>query len=525
VTPRGLRTHPLRWLVVTIVAVVVAALVGAPLLFLARGAWGGGIDGVRTALASAEVLLALRHAVSLAIVVTMTAVVLGTALAVVFDRSLLRHPAWWRMAVALPLLVPQFALTLSWTQAYGPAGLVDHIVGESLPGLYGAFGIVRAARSSGASAGSAFVTIDLPLLRAPLLAAGAVVIVGVINSFAVPQVLGAAQGYETLATLAYRQLSLSAATDGFTRLCVVSLLMVVLVLLSVGGVDHGIGRLGTAFTRTGLGGAPLIHRRSTGTRWVAVGLAGYLVLTTALPLAALVLTSLTRAPGLSPIPANWDSTNYAAGLTDAALTALGRTIVLAAVAAIVVTALAVLVVGVGGEARRRLGTAITLGYAVPGTALAIGLLVAYGQRLGGSAAIILVAYLGKCSALGYRAVSAGADRVPPELAQAARASGASVAATFRTITAPVMATGYLAAGGLVVLFALHELTMSSLLYGPGTETFAVVVLNQQQLGGVGTSAALAVVLTVPPLLLVIAGGTLLSWWNARRQEPRATAVR
>jgi len=177
------------------------------------------------------------------------------------------------------------------------------------------------------------------------------------------------------------------------------------------------------------------------------------------------------------------------------------------------------VVGVGGEARRRLGTALTLGFAVPGTALAIGVLIAYGQWLGGSAVIILVAYLGKCAALGYRALASGADRVAPELGQAARASGADPVTVFRTITAPVTATGFLAAGGLVLLFALHELTMSSILYGADTETFAVVVLNQQQLGDIGVSAALAVVLTLPPLAVVGAGLAMYAARERRGQRP------
>jgi iron(III) transport system permease protein len=47
---------------------------------------------------------------------------------------------------------------------------------------------------------------------------------------------------------------------------------------------------------------------------------------------------------------------------------------------------------------------------------------------------------------------------------------------------------------VVFLFALHELTMSTLLYGPRTATLAVVVLNAQQLGDPTVSAALAVLL-------------------------------
>ena len=51
------------------------------------------------------------------------------------------------------------------------------------------------------------------------------------------------------------------------------------------------------------------------------------------------------------------------------------------------------------------------------------------------------------------------------------------------------------AGGLIVfMFGLHEVKMSSLLYGPGSATLAVVVLNLQQLGEVGLTAALALVL-------------------------------
>jgi iron(III) transport system permease protein len=60
--------------------------------------------------------------------------------------------------------------------------------------------------------------------------------------------------------------------------------------------------------------------------------------------------------------------------------------------------------------------------------------------------------------------------------------------------------------------------MSTILYGPGTETFAVVIMNTQDLGGVGATAALAVVLTAP--VLAVAGAAA---WVARR--PGASARR
>ena len=73
------------------------------------------------------------------------------------------------------------------------------------------------------------------------------------------------------------------------------------------------------------------------------------------------------------------------------------------------------------------------------------------------------------------------------------------------MVAPLLRPALLAAWGLCFLTALHEVTMSSLLYGPGSETLAVVVLNSADLGGVGVTAALSVLVTV---VVVLAGGAL-----------------
>jgi iron(III) transport system permease protein len=79
---------------------------------------------------------------------------------------------------------------------------------------------------------------------------------------------------------------------------------------------------------------------------------------------------------------------------------------------------------------------------------------------------------------------------------------------------PPLAVAVITASALVFVLAFHELTMSTILYGPGTETFAVVIMNQQDLGGVGATAALAVVLTVP--VVTVAG---LAAWLSRRPRP------
>jgi iron(III) transport system permease protein len=93
-----------------------------------------------------------------------------------------------------------------------------------------------------------------------------------------------------------------------------------------------------------------------------------------------------------------------------------------------------------------------------------------------------------------------------------------VLAAARTVVLPAMAPALLAGWLLCLLSALHEVTVSSLLYGPGGETFAVVVLDSEDLGLVGPTAALAVLLTV-----LVAVPALLLGLVARRRRLRPAA--
>ncbi|MEA2027320.1 MAG: ABC transporter permease subunit, partial [Chloroflexota bacterium] len=227
-----------------------------------------------------------------------------------------------------------------------------------------------------------------------------------------------------------------------------------------------------------------------------------------LPLAGLLLTALTRAPGLAPVPANWTLDNFLEVLDTHTLSALGNSALLASAAAIGVIVLA----GLAVMARRGRGAGMTGGllgltFALPGSTLAVAVLLAYGVALRDTLLIILIAYLAKFWALGYRPVAAGLDGIPADSYRAARVSGASAWTTTRTVLLPLLRPMIIAGGLIVFMFGIHEVTMSSLLYGPGSATLAVVVLNLQQYGDNGLTAALAVILAV---IVAVAGLPLLS---------------
>jgi iron(III) transport system permease protein len=195
---------------------------------------------------------------------------------------------------------------------------------------------------------------------------------------------------------------------------------------------------------------------------------------------------------------------------------LGRSVALAVVAATLLVLLGGLVAVLerrrGGRAT---GSLITLTLVLPGSTLAVALLIAYGRWLSGTLTLIVLAYLAKLWAVAHRPIAGALDRLPPDELRAARVSGAGPATAVRTVALRPLAPALLGAWLVCFLTALHEVTMSSLLYGPGSETLAVVVLNSAELGRIGPTAALSVVLS-----LLVAVPALLLWAAVGRLAPR-----
>jgi iron(III) transport system permease protein len=540
-----------------VAAGLLAALAGAPLVELARIAAERGWRAAFDALGSAQNLGALRNTLIVGCAVTAVAVACGAAAALAVERRPLRERRLLRLAVAAPLLTPEFVLGFSWSRAYGPAGFTDRYLHVQLPGLLGPTGIIvalsahalplaylvvaaslatrpvgqleRAAHASGAGTLTVLRTITLPLLRTPLLAAAALVFVTCVNSFAIPEVLGTPAGFSTMSTLVYDDLNLSADPDAFRQLAAVALTMAALVLVVIGAADVVLGGPQTAEAAGRVTSTPsAVARRSRTATWTPrVLVTAFALFAAAIPLVVLAADAITRAPGLSPAPSHWTLANFSAAMAGETVPALARSLALAAAAAVLIPAMSLAVVATGPRVRGPLGTAVTLAYAIPGSALAVGVLIAYGRWFVGSALIILIAYAGKLWALGHRPVAAAAARLDPALTRAARASGAGPLTAWRAATLPGLAPALAAGGALVLIFASHELTMSSILYGPGTQTLAVVVLNQQQLGQTGPTSALALVLGIPPLLAGLAlahGHRTAAAADAMPRRPTTAAI-
>jgi iron(III) transport system permease protein len=510
---------------------LVGAIIGLPVIRLVGVALEGGPAALASALGGPLAARSIVNSLWTAALISVLAVSAGTAAAFVTERLATRRRGLLRAVIVAPLLVPPFVLAFGWTRAFGPRGLTDQLLGLELPGLYGPLGIVlvvavaatplawlvvaaalasrvepeleQAARASGAGRIRAFVTVTLPLLRPAILSAVVVTFIYGINAFGVPAILGTPAGFSTITTRLYQDLALSSNPASFARATALAATLVVLAVVVAGSADALLSGRGTA--RTGQTSGHGVA--GGGGRWPAAILVVGLTLVTVVPLLAILTTALTRAVGLAPVPENWTLANFGTAIGDGRFAgSLVRSLVLAAAAATLVLVLGALVAGLRGGRARLGGTALTLGFAVPGSALAVAILVAYGGLLRNTLLIILVAYVAKFWALGHRQLAGSLDRLPVDLLRAARASGAGPLTTLRTVVAPILRPSIVAAWVVVFVFGLHEITMSTLLYGPGTSTLAVHVLNVQQLGDPTVTAALAVIIT---LLIAVAAVPLL----------------
>jgi iron(III) transport system permease protein len=168
---------------------------------------------------------------------------------------------------------------------------------------------------------------------------------------------------------------------------------------------------------------------------------------------------------------------------------------LATIAALAATALALALGyalrqrGAAGWPLRMAARVLSLGYAVPGAVIAVGVLVplawvqARWPGLGltpwvtGTALGLVYAYLVRFSAVALQTVEAGYARVPHSVDETARMLGTGPVRLWRELHVPLLKRSALVAGLLVFVDVMKELPATLVLRPFGSDTLAVVAYN------------------------------------------------
>ncbi|HUI63731.1 MAG TPA: ABC transporter permease subunit, partial [Bacteroidota bacterium] len=148
------------------------------------------------------------------------------------------------------------------------------------------------------------------------------------------------------------------------------------------------------------------------------------------------------------------------------------------------------------------GAALSVPYAVPGTVIAIALILAYnipsvlGMRmvLVGTFWIMPLAYFIREYPMVVRSVTASLERLDGSQMEAAAGLGAGAWRQFRSVALPAVLPGIVAGGLLVVIGALGEFVASLLLYSYSSRPISVEILAQLRQFNIGLASAYSVIL-------------------------------
>ena len=356
---------------------------------------------------------------------------------------------------------------------------------------------LHVARTLGRGPLRAFVEVALPQARAALFIGCLLVIMECIND------IGAATffGVSTLTTAVFGLWLDQGDLAGASRLALLLLAaMALLVWLETIAKAHTL--------RDGKQAGMLVRLPLTGVRGLAAFVAAMLpvLFGFVLPVVMLLLLGARRFDEL---------------VTAETLWAIGHSALLASMACCITIALALVLAHLGRWQKWRASAATakiaSLGYALPGTVLGIGLLLPFGQfdqwingvitgfggvgpglLLSGGLFALLYAYATRFLIIPVGQIGDGMGKIPTNIDHVARTLGRRRGYIFRSIHLPLLKPSIIAAALLVFVDAMKELPATLMLRPFDFDTLATRVFTLASLGQFEAAAG-------PALLIVLAG--------------------
>lgn len=487
--------------------------------------------------------------------------VVGTLLAVVVTQLHFPLRKFVGAVAVLPVALPPLVGVIAFLFVFGDSGIIPRVLKDLLGTATSPFGLdgipaivvvhvysfsvyfyllvsealrtmdgslIEAASTLGARPWKIFLRVILPGLRPALTGASVLTFMASMASFSAPLLFAGSRRFVTLqiySTKLNGELDLAAAQA--VLLTTVSLTFFVFLALS-GRSRHGVRRTRGA-PRVGVLGVSALARG------ILLALGGMVVTLQLLPILTILLISFAREGSWTwqILPMEYTLENYRLLFSDpAVLVPVENSVLMALLAGsaalCVGVAAAVMVARIrSGAARTLADVAVTAAYAIPGTVVAIGLLLAFSTPsiMTGSAVlvgtfwILPLAYAVRTYPLVVRSTAASLARIDDSLMEAAESFGASRGRTFRRVTLPLVLPGIISGLTLVVIAALGEFVSSVLLYSYSSRPIAVEILAQMRGMNFGAAAAYSVF-----LLVVILGVVGIAGQVTRRSAMESTPL-
>ena len=513
-----------------------AALVLMPLLVLLLS-WQAIDLGIWTHLLQTQLLQLIGNTLMLVAGVGTGVVVLGVSLAWLTSMCEFPGRRWFDWALMLPFAIPAYVLAFVMIGLMDFSGPVQTLLREWLgndfrmvsirstggvilvlvlvfyPYVYllarSAFmaqgrGLMEAARVLGQTPWRGFTKIALPMARPAIGAGAALAIMETLADFGAVSVFN----YDTFTTAIYKTWYGFFSLQTATQLASVLLLFVFLALFVERRAQGSRRFPGVDRPRPGA-----IYRLRGARAWLASGYC-LLVLAIAFIIPVIQLVFWLVDGGLAYLDSRYWSL-------------IRNTLLLGAMAAVLTVSLGILLALARRlQPIRRVRSAVAvanLGYALPGSVLAVGIMFAFSwldnafliplrgwfgveqpaPLLLGSLFALLLAYLIRFMAVAYGPLDTSLARIKPSLPEAAQSLGQSGWAVLRRIYLPLLLPGILSAGLLVFVDVLKEMPATLLMRPFGWDTLAVRIHGLTTEGNWERAALPALTLVLVGLLPVI----------------------
>jgi len=532
------------WIIALPVIALLIWTVIYPNAAVIAGSFEDGLGHWREFLNSPADLEALRTSLVISVASVFASLAIGVPLAFLLGRFEFPGRRLLRAVATLPAALPPLVGVIAFLFLYGESGVVTRAIQRALGmaeapwQLKGVSAIVfvhaytmyvyvflfvsaglerfdatldEAASGLGASTWRRLRRVTLPLLMPAVAGSMLLVFMNALGSFSAPYVFGG--GLRVLSTQI-----LASKTNGAMGLAYVE--TTVLALSAIAGLllFRWLDRK-RKYTLASKGGRARRVIRSRRVQLLMTGLSAIIVVMLVLPHLMVVLVSFARDGSWTTqvLPPEYTLENYRRLFSESELwrpitNSVSMALIATAANLIVCFLAAYLIVFRRFAGRRFLELLVALPWAIPATAIALGLAATFNQNdlatarvlLVGTFWILPVAYFIRDIPLVASAVESSLRQMDSSLEDAARGLGASWLMTMRRVILPAARPGLVAGGLLAAVTAVGEFVASVVLYTHSNRPISMEILAQLRALAFGTAAAYSVLLIMLVLLMTLA---------------------
>lgn len=496
-------------------------------------------------MASPGVVGTLAVTFLIAVVTTIVAAIIGTAIAITVHRTNFPWPNAMTVLLGLSFYFPSFILAMAWIIIGSPGGLINGLLLDVLGieaisvDIYTITGIVfvmvlhqvpfvyltmrgpimgmdsayeEAASVAGASPGVMLRRVTLPLLFYALASSCLLNLVLALEQFGIPMLIGIPGRINVLATQIYLLCRFPPTNYGLAA--AIGLTLSALTAFAI-LAQRRLARGGRTVVTTGKAGRGV--RIPLGAlRIPAMVLCfGYVLLAFILPLLILIYTSLIKFFTADPFQATFTLRNYLfiTG-SDSTQRAIWNTLIVcglgAALGVLLGASSSYFTTRLHPRGHRILDAVVMIPFGVPGIVMGLGLLWAYAYLpvpLYGTLFLIILAYITRFLPYATEAAGARFVQLDRSLEEAAWVAGASRLQGIGRIIAPLAKPSLQSGYFLLFMAFFREISATILLFTASSSVLSVSIWSFFEQANWGLASALSII----AMLLMMAVMSALLW--------------